>query len=209
MSADQDHTEQLKRMRGRHTPRRPRRRWLRNALLFLLGMAVPIVLCAGQVVRCYRVQGDAMEPTLQAGDRVLAAINAYKGGALPRRGDVVLFAAPPQAQAGEQILVKRVVGLPGDQIDVRKGYLWRNGRIVDEPYLRELMSFEWTSDPCPAGHVVVLGDNRNQSEDSHTWTVQAPGSPPQPAPFVAVDSLTGRVTLIFWPLHRVSVVGRG
>ncbi len=71
MSADQDHTEQLKRMLGRHTPRRPRRRWLRNALLFLLGMAVPIVLCAGQVVRCYRVQGDAMEPTLQAGDRVL------------------------------------------------------------------------------------------------------------------------------------------
>ncbi|NSW55581.1 MAG: signal peptidase I [Armatimonadetes bacterium] len=209
MSAGQDYTEQLKQMLGQRRPRRPRRRWLRNALLFVLGMAVPIALCAGQVVRCYRVQGEAMEPTLRPGDLVLAAITAYRGGTLPRYGDVVLFSAPPQSQAGGEILAKRVVGLPGDQIAVRRGYLWRNGRIVDEPYLRELMSFDWTCAPCPAGHLVVLGDNRNQSQDSHTWTIQAPGEPPEPAPFVAVDSLIGRVALIFWPLHRVSVVRRG
>lgn len=196
-------------------PRRPRRRisarrrWIRNILLFVGGMLVPVGLCSTTVFECYRVDGDGMSPTLRAGDRVLAITAPLPKGRLPRRDSVVLLEAPSQSRRQSGLIVKRVSGLPGDTLHVRKGHLWRNGRLADEPYTAEAMQYKWGPLAVPGGHIAVLGDNRNQSDDSHNWRGISGENEQGAAPFVPMQSLRGRVIAVTWPLHRIGRVREG
>ena len=194
--------EALLRQGGR--PRRkPRFRWLRNALLFLCGVLIAFALCYSSVCRAFRVAGQAMRPTLQEGDRVLVATLAYGDMNPPGQGDIVLFRSPPQLGADDTLIVKRVVGIPGDELQVRDGKLWRNDRIVDEPYIREAIGYDWGPVTCTEGHLLVLGDNRNESIDSHNWTAREATGKLAPAPLLPAAYVEGRVFFVIYPPHRV------
>ncbi len=107
------------------------------------------------------VPSDSMAPTLRPGDRYLINIRAYSRRP-PKRGDVVVFRTPD----GE-FWVKRVIGLPGEQVTVYMGRVFINGQLLPEPYLRGAPFFERPmAFIVPEGHIFVLGDNRGHSEDS-------------------------------------------
>jgi signal peptidase I len=140
------------------------------------------------------VTSSSMMPTLLVGDRVFAGKLAYKHQG-PRQGDIVTFRFPSQTPGlGEDVLVKRVIGVPGDVIEIKDGAVYRNGVRLDEPYIREPMEYDMPSLPVTKGKVFVLGDNRNESDDSHVWGL------------LDCRRVIGRAGMRFWPLSRMGSV---
>ncbi len=144
------------------------------------------------------IPSGSMLPTLQLQDRILVEkLRPRLSNTLPL-GTIVVFHAPPAlVQAGydpRAALIKRVVGRPGDAIAVRDGQLWRNGEPVVEPWRREPIDYSFGPVTVPAGTLLVLGDNRNASLDSHLWG---------PLPEQAV---IGTAVLRYWPLNRVGAI---
>ena len=144
------------------------------------------------------IPSGSMLPTLQLQDRILVEkLRPRLGQPLPS-GSIVVFHAPPAlVQAGydpDAALIKRVIGRPGDEIAVRDGQLWRNGEPVQEPWRREPIDYNFGPVTVPAGSLLVLGDNRNASLDSHLWG---------PLPEQAV---IGTAVLRYWPLNRIGPI---
>ena len=137
------------------------------------------------------VDGPSMENTFQNGERLLVNKLAYKFSS-PQRGDVIIF-HPPIPSASP--FIKRVIGLPGERVEIENGAVTvvkPDGRtiILDEPYIRESPNYDYTSAVIPPNEYFVLGDNRNDSEDSHYgW-------------FVSRDEIVGKVWLCIWPPHQ-------
>lgn len=129
-----------------------------------------------------RVDGASMEPTLATGEYVIVNRLSYRFGT-PQRGDIIVF-HPPLAPQEEYI--KRVIGLPGDDVEVRNGTVYVNGQALDETYLNTKTNYPGTW-RIPAGQLFVLGDNRNNSSDSHEWGT------------IAMDSIVGKAILVYWP----------
>ena len=144
------------------------------------------------------IPSGSMLPTLQLQDRILVEklrprIAASRHQSLPL-GSVVVFAAPPQlVRAGydaNAALIKRVVGRPGDVLEVRDGALLRNGEPVREAWLEEPIGYTQAAITVPPDQLWVLGDNRNASLDSHLW-----GPLPQ-------ERVIGTAVWRYWPLSR-------
>jgi signal peptidase I len=116
----------------------------------------------------YRIPSNSMAPTLQLGDYIFASTFAYRDSG-PMFGDVISFRHPRQAN---QTYIKRVIGLPGDTINIVGMQVWRNGELIKEPYTQYLSAIrsqrggEWK---VPDGQYLVLGDNRDNSADSRSW----------------------------------------
>jgi signal peptidase I len=105
----------------------------------------------------------------------------------PDYGDIVVFHTDEQRD-----FIKRVIGLPGDQIAIKDGKVFRNGKPLEEPYIYEPMNFNMEEEvTVPEGHIYVLGDNRNNSKDSRRIGP------------VNIDAVVGRADLIIWPLDRM------
>lgn len=141
------------------------------------------------VAEVLRVPSESMVPTLQPGDRVLVNKLAYLM-AEPRSGDLVFFENP---DVEGELVIKRVVGLPGDEISVRDGVVFVNGERRDESYVDYRLtdgSF-YGPETVPKGHVFVMGDNRYNSLDSRYF-----GPIPE-------DELLGEVSRRLWPPDRV------
>ena len=124
-----------------------------------------------------------MEPTLHPNDRIVAVASSDH-----ERGQVVVVRDPENRN---QYLVKRIVGMPGDRIEVFSNRLVVNGRPVAEPYLSEPIQYQLPPTEVPDGEVFLLGDNRNESEDSHLWKRGVP-----------VDDIMGVVRYIYSPGAR-------
>ncbi len=180
----------------------PRRRLWRNILLFLSGALIAVGLCTGSVCRICLVDGDAMAPTLCEGDRVLIVRAGGEDG-VARRNSLVLFRSPVPVMGSHDLTVKRVVALPGDTIEVREGKLIRSGRVAEEPYLREHMDYVWGPVTCPESHLIVLGDNRNVSRDSHTWRKRGRDGVLEPAPFLPRELVEGVAAMVIFPPGRI------
>lgn len=129
-----------------------------------------------------RVDGFSMEPTMHSGEFVLVNKLAYKFGE-PKLGDVIVFQYPRDP---EQEYIKRVIGTPGDHVKIYDGQVYINGQLINEPYIASPPSYqnEWT---VPENSLFVLGDNRNNSSDSHSWG---------PVP---MDYVIGKALFIYWP----------
>lgn len=140
------------------------------------------------------IPSGSMLPTLQLEDRVLVQKLLPRLGMGPEVGEIVVF-HPPAAllEAGydrDAALIKRVVALAGDQVEVRGGKLWRNGVAIDPDWSSAPMAYNLPPLLVPPGHLMVLGDNRNASLDSHLWG-------PLPS-----QQVIGTAVWRYWPLDR-------
>jgi signal peptidase I len=176
----------------------------------IAGAVAIVLLVKAFVVNPYRIPSSSMEPTLHCArpgdacearfsDRVLANRFVYHFRD-PKRGEIVVFETPPKACGVGGTFVKRVVGLPGERLEVRlvrgEGYVFINGKRLDEPYVRNdrrELSSSFGPITVPKDHYFMMGDNRAKSCDSREW-----GSLPR-------ENLIGKVFATYWPPQRLSL----
>ncbi len=160
--------------------------WRRAILdtLETIFLALILFLAINAVSERIRVESISMQPTLFPGDFVIVNKLAYRFNNNPGRGDVIVFRYPPDPDSTPYI--KRVIGLPGDQIHIADGNVFVNGQQLIEPYLTltTRQGGDWS---VPAKQLFVLGDNRNNSRDSRAWG------------FVPFENIIGRAELIYLP----------
>lgn len=160
--------------------------FLRFLLDIFETLLLSVVLFAGinAVSARIRVDGYSMEPTLQSGEFVIVNKLAYKIGS-PGHGDVVVFHYPRDPQ---QEYIKRVIGVPGDRVRVEAGQVFINDEPISEPYIAAPPAYEIIPEKViPGGELFVLGDNRNNSSDSHNWG---------PVP---MEYVVGKALVVYWP----------
>jgi signal peptidase I len=141
------------------------------------------------------VPSPSMVPTIEVQDRFLSNKTAYWFEKLPRRYDIIIFKPPAELHVKEDF-VKRVIGLPGETIRVHNGVVYINDKPLQEPYITPDRApvAEFASFIIPEGNVFVMGDNRNNSQDSRYWG---------PLP---LGNIKGKAWWRFWPLNRIGVV---
>jgi signal peptidase I len=141
------------------------------------------------------IPSESMVPTLAVNDRLIIDKLTYKFRD-PNRGEIVVFqpTAVLKQQGFRDAFIKRIVGLPGERVMVRKGMIFINGQPLQEPYLAAPPDYEYGPVVVPPNHYLVLGDNRNHSFDSHFWG------------FVPRKNIIGRAAVRFWPPHRIGSI---
>ena len=161
-------------------------------VILLVSFALVFGFVRPFVMEAFWIPSGSMIPTLQINDRVLVNKFIYRFTE-PERGDIVVFES---VESSDEDLIKRVVGLPGDEIAVRGGKLFVNGEPQKEPYtnqkLPDTTSFAQTT--VPEGHVFVMGDNRGNSQDSRVF-----GPLPR-------ENIEGEAFLRFWPPGRIGLL---
>jgi signal peptidase I len=154
---------------------------LRDAIETIL-LAVVLFVVINAVSARVRVDGFSMRPTLDNGEYVLVYKLAYQFND-PQRGDIVVFRFPLDPT---QDLIKRVIGLPGDVVQVENGVVSVNDNVINEPYIAATPDYSGTW-VVPPDQLFVLGDNRNDSSDSHAWGM------------LPMNNMIGKALLIYWP----------
>jgi signal peptidase I len=182
-------------------------------IVTIVGAVAIVLLVKAYVVNPYRIPSSSMEPTLHCAraapgcearfsDRVLANRFIYHLRD-PRRGEIVVFKTPPEAQVrcgAGGTFVKRLIGLPGETIEVRleggAGYVFIDGKRLIEPYVRKerrLGGMEMPPQKIPPNKYFMMGDNRSQSCDSRQWGP------------VSRENVIGKVFATYWPPLRISL----
>jgi signal peptidase I len=156
-------------------------------ILIVAALVIAVVIRTF-VFQAFYIPSESMIPTLKVGDRVLVNKLSYKLHD-PRRGDIVVFKAPPAAATADiKDLVKRLVGLPGETIEGRDGHILINGKVLSEPYLpKDVKSRTFGPEKVPPDSYFMLGDNRQYSKDS---TFFGP---------IKRNQFIGRVFMRIWP----------
>ena len=159
----------------------------------VLVAAAIIAFCVNHfIIANSEVPTSSMETTIMAGDRVIGSRLSYKFGD-PQRGDIAIFIYPDDEAKGiKTYYVKRIIGMPGDTIDIVDGKVYLNGSDtpLDEPYLHEPMEPEEPQHyEVPDGCYFMLGDNRNYSNDARRWTHK----------YVKRDKLVAKVLFQYFP----------
>ncbi len=160
------------------------------------------------IIQAYYVPSGSMHYTLMENDRLLVNKLSYRYGKLRRR-DIVVFRPPDYvygpwaANSKREDFIKRLIALPGDMVEVKDHRLFINGYTAEEPYLADrYIEYTWGPVTVPKGHVLVFGDNRNNSNDSSKWTDNG-----DPAPFLPIENIRGRAFYRFWPIPRMGDLG--
>jgi len=194
---------------GRVAPNLPRNVRVVLDWVVTIGGAILIVLALkAWVVNPYRIPSSSMEPSLHCArpapgcearfsDRVLANRFIYRFRN-PKRGEIIVFNTPPEAKlrcGAGGTFVKRLIGLPGDTWEERTGYVYINGKRLDEPYIKSNRRDTRTVAPKKIGkdEFFMMGDNRQSSCDSRAW-----GTVPR-------KNLIGKVFATYWPPGRITV----
>ena len=151
-------------------------------ILETLVLSVVLFVGINYITARIRVDGSSMEPTLHSGQLVLVNRLAYKIGE-PGHGDIVVFYFP--RDPGQEY-IKRLIGLPGDHIRVQDGVVTVNDVVLKEPYIAAapIYNGDWN---IPEDAYFVLGDNRNNSSDSHQWGM------------VPAEFMIGKALAVYWP----------
>lgn len=161
-------------------------------IALVIALAVRILIAEPRFI-----PSNSMDPTLHIGDRLIVDKISYRWQS-PHQGDVVVFRPPPQltefGYGQDQAFIKRIIGEPGQTVQVAQGQVLVNGKSLDEPYILEPPQYAMVPVAVPPGYVFVMGDNRNDSNDSHVWGVL-----PQ-------KNIIGWARFRFWPLSRYGSV---
>lgn len=159
-------------------------------------MIIFAVTCRWFVIEPRYIPSLSMFPTFEVGDYVLVNKLSFLGGKY-RKKDVVVF-TPPDAYVAltgsTDALIKRIIAVEGDMVEVKNHHLYINGIVQDEEYINELSEYDLPKTTIPTGMLLVLGDNRNYSFDSHDWG------------FVPEQNVLGRAFLKYWPPQRIGLV---
>ncbi len=158
-------------------------------------LATAFILAIGirtLVAEARYIPSSSMEPTLEINDRLIIEKISYRFKT-PQRGDVVVFSPTDKLkeQNFKDAFIKRVIGLPGETVEVRGEKVYVNGKALREKYIEEAPEYTYGPVTVPQGQYLVLGDNRNNSYDSHYWG------------FVPRGNLIGRAIVRFWPINRL------
>jgi signal peptidase I len=168
-------------------------------VLETIGLAVLLFLVINIISARVRVDGISMRPTLDDGEFVLINRLAYRLGTY-HRGDIIVFRPPmyppqgffrtllglPNISDNYEDYIKRIVGLAGDHVKIAQGVVYINGVELMEPYIAAPPNYDGEWD-VPKGELFVLGDNRNNSSDSHAWG------------FLPENNILGKAVLVYWP----------
>ncbi|MGN0940803.1 MAG: signal peptidase I [Selenomonadaceae bacterium] len=140
------------------------------------------------IVELYLVDGPSMRPTLQSAERLVVNKFIYRFRA-PERGEILVFKYPRDPSRD---FIKRVIAIPGDTIEIKNGNVFVNGKLLNEPYILSKTRGNYPLATVPEGHIFVMGDNRNNSEDSRFADVG----------FVSYEMIKGKAMLVFWPFSQ-------
>lgn len=139
------------------------------------------------------IPSDSMLPTLEQGDRLIVEKISYRFQ-IPQRGDIIVFEPPLQLQMQgytvDQAFIKRVIGKPGETVAVSNGKVYLNNQPLPENYIFQPPNYNLAPVKVPNGQLFVMGDNRNNSNDSHIWG------------FLPAKKVIGHAIFRFWPLNR-------
>jgi signal peptidase I len=182
-------------------------RWIKEAVIVIVVAVLVAVLLRAFVVQTFFIPSGSMEPTLQIGDRILVNKLSYHLHGVDR-GNIVVFSRPPTEDCGgAQVndLVKRVIGLPGDVISLSGGYVYVDGKRLDESWLPSSEQGITVAGPAgnssnlaqpyrvPTDNYFVMGDNRTDSCDSRYWGP------------ISKSLIVGKVELRVWPLSSLHI----
>ena len=164
--------------------------WVRQVMESLFPAMAIVLIVSLLLVQPRIVHGKSMEPSLHEDERVIVDLLVYRLRQ-PRRGEIIILDMPArnQRQRRQPPLIKRVIGLPGDFVEIKRGSVYLNGYLLSEPYLDQLTLGNMAAHLVPEAHLFVLGDNRGSSNDSRYFGM------------VPLDSVRGRAWLRYWPLQ--------
>lgn len=162
-------------------------------------IGVSIVLALGIrtfVAEARYIPSGSMLPTLEINDRLIIEKITYLFHD-PQRGDIIVFMPPEKLgeSSFKDAFIKRVIGLPGETIEVINGKVLINGNPLPENYIESPPDYQWGPETVPPNSFLVLGDNRNNSFDSHFWG------------YVPRQNIIGRAAVRFWPPNRAGGIG--
>ncbi|MDF2630754.1 MAG: lepB2, partial [Symbiobacteriaceae bacterium] len=167
--------------------------WMDNVKEWAKDLAIALavgLLLKASVADARMVPTPSMVPTVQVGDRIFVEKVFVKWLGV-ERGDIIVF-TPPVPSTDDYL--KRVIGLPGETVEVNNGKVYINGEVLEEDYLAETIRYKYGPVTVPEGKVLVLGDNRNYSEDSHRWGM------------LDQSAIHGRAWLRYWPFNRAGTL---
>lgn len=165
--------------------------WVKEIIVAVIIASVILAFVKPIIIR-----QSSMEPTFYNGDYVFISKQAYSIFGDPQRGDVVVFHTGMQTDDGEdKNLIKRIIGLPGDTVEIIDGYVYLNGQLLDEPYINEQgVSGEMEAVTVAEGELFCMGDNRRVSLDSRDAAVGC----------VNQDEILGKVFVRLYPFSEIS-----
>jgi signal peptidase I len=167
----------------------------RNAISWLRDLSVSVVIAIIVILFLYqpvKVEGTSMTPSLVNEERIFINKFVYRFGLSDIvRGDTIVFWAPEDPSRS---YIKRVIGVPGDAVEIVDGTVILNGKRLEEPYLIDVNRDRMSMPRRVVGHYFVLGDHRNSSNDSRSW-----GTVPR-------DAIYGKAVFVYWPLNRLGLL---
>ena len=158
----------------------------------IIAAVVMALLIRTFIVELYIVDGPSMRPTLQHEERLVVSKFIYKLRD-PEKGDILIFKYPRDPSRD---FIKRVIAVGGDTIEIKEGRVYVNDQMLKEDYILEKTRTEYPKVTVPNGTVFVMGDNRNNSDDSRFADVG----------FVPLDMIKGKAMLVFWPLDKLQTL---
>jgi len=170
--------------------------WVENFQIVAIALVLALLIRT-LVAEPRYIPSDSMVPTLLVGDRLVVEKVSYRLDP-PQRGDIVVFDPPPQLQARgyarDQAFIKRIIGTPGETVEIRGGKVLINNQPLVESYIAEPPDYEMLPVKVPDASYFVMGDNRNNSNDSHIWG------------FLPQSNVIGRAIFRFFPFNRIGSV---
>ena len=184
-------SEQVETIESPGPSQQPAKSWLRESLESIIPALIIVLLINAFLAQATRVEGQSMEPNLHNNERLIIEKVSYRLRP-PERGEIIVLHIPGRETSAP--LIKRVVGLPGESVEIHDGKVYIQGKVLDEPYLTQMTYGNMSARVVPPGNVFLLGDNRNASNDSRFFGM------------VPYEEIVGRAWLRYWPLDEVGII---